>query len=94
VTSTCAARESLPRHSSGDRSYASAVGSLTGFTLSGEEKQVDFAGKGTVLVQSSEAKLAGEGGLLSSLVGQLSGLEKDELSTLASMASGMANRRR
>lgn len=76
------------------RGYASAVGSLTGFTLSGEEKQVDFAGKGTVLVQSSESKLAGEGGLLSSLMSQLSGLEKDELSTLASMATGMASRKR
>jgi len=76
------------------RGYASAVGSFTGFTLSGEEKQVDFSGKGTVLVQSSEAQLAGQGGLLSSLLAQLSGLEKDELSTLASMATGLAGKRR
>ena len=34
------------------RGFASSVGALTGFTLSGEEKQVDFIGKGTVLVQS------------------------------------------
>jgi uncharacterized protein (AIM24 family) len=74
--------------------YASAVGSLTGFMVSGEEKQVDFAGKGTVLVQSSESKLAGQGALLSTLLGQLSGLDKSELSTLASMASGMAGKRR
>lgn len=32
----------------------SAAGALTGITLSGEEKQVDFFGQGTVLVQSSE----------------------------------------
>lgn len=32
----------------------SAVGSLSGISLSGEEKQLDFIGKGTVLVQSSE----------------------------------------
>jgi uncharacterized protein (AIM24 family) len=32
----------------------SAVGALAGVTLSGEEKQVDFTGEGTVLVQSSE----------------------------------------
>jgi len=76
------------------RGYASAVGSLTGFTLSGEEKQVDFAGKGTVLVQSSESKLAGEGGLLASLKAQLSGLDKSELATLATMANGMASGRR
>jgi len=55
---------------------------------------VDFAGKGTVLVQSSESKLAGQDGLLRSLLGQLSGLDKSELSTLASMASGMAGKRR
>lgn len=73
---------------------ASAVGSLTGFTVSGEEKQVDFSGKGTVLVQSSELKLASEGGgLLQTLLGQLPGLSKTELATLGSMASGMSSRR-
>jgi uncharacterized protein (AIM24 family) len=76
------------------RSFASAAGSLIGFSMSGEEKQVDFTGKGTVLVQSSELKLAGHGGLLSSLLGQMSALDKEELSTLASMASGMASKRR
>ena len=36
------------------KGFVSTVGALTGFTLSGEEKQVDFTGAGTVLVQSSE----------------------------------------
>jgi uncharacterized protein (AIM24 family) len=32
----------------------SSMGSLAGITFSGEEKQLDFVGKGTVLMQSSE----------------------------------------
>lgn len=36
------------------RGVMSMVGAVTGITLSGEEKQIDFSGKGTVLVQSSE----------------------------------------
>lgn len=35
------------------RGSVSAVGAVSGFSLSGEERQVDFTGKGTVLVQSS-----------------------------------------
>jgi len=36
------------------RSIASMLGSVTGLTSTGEEKQVDFTGKGTVLIQSQE----------------------------------------
>ncbi|MEI6206762.1 MAG: AIM24 family protein [Desulfuromonadales bacterium] len=32
----------------------SMVGAVSGITLSGEEKQIDFSGQGTVLIQSSE----------------------------------------
>jgi len=32
----------------------SMAGAVTGITLSGEEKQIDFSGQGTVLIQSSE----------------------------------------
>ncbi len=35
------------------RGFVGAVGAVSGFSLSGEERQVDFTGKGTVLVQSS-----------------------------------------
>jgi uncharacterized protein (AIM24 family) len=35
-------------------SILSSVGSLAGVTFSGEEKQLNFAGKGTILIQSSE----------------------------------------
>jgi len=39
------------------RNVASAVGSVLGVTSTGEEKQVDFTGKGTVLIQSQETAL-------------------------------------
>ncbi len=64
------------------RNFISAVGALTGFSLSGEEKQVDFTGQGTVLVQSSELELSGSS-TLRNLVSQLPFLGKDELSKLS-----------
>ncbi len=35
-------------------SFLGGLGALSGLTLSGEEKQVNFVGEGTVLIQSSE----------------------------------------
>lgn len=39
------------------RNILGAMGAISGLTLSGEERQLDFHGKGTVLVQSSEMPL-------------------------------------
>ncbi len=61
--------------------FVSAVGAVTGFSLSGEEKQVDFTGNGTVLVQSSELGLAG-GTVLAQIQAQLHALGATELTTL------------
>ncbi|MBI2373386.1 MAG: AIM24 family protein [Deltaproteobacteria bacterium] len=68
------------------RSFISAAGAMTGFTLSGEEKQLDFFGKGTVLVQSSELELQGRG-LVDSIVGQLRSLGKSDLSIVSAAVS-------
>ena len=64
------------------RGFVSAVGALTGFSLSGEEKQVDFTGNGTVLVQSSELETS-HSSTLSHLLAQLPMLGKDELAKLS-----------
>ena len=73
--------------------FVSAVGALTGFTLSGEEKQVDFTGKGTVLIQSSELELTGSS-TLANLLEQLPLLGKDELGKLSLMAQQQSQQRR
>lgn len=65
--------------------FVSAVGALTGFTLSGEEKQVNFTGSGTVLVQSSERGV-GRDGAIAHLLAQLPGLSKNELATVSASA--------
>ncbi|MBY0446488.1 MAG: AIM24 family protein, partial [Burkholderiales bacterium] len=57
----------------------SAVGALTNITLSGEEKQIDFSGQGTVLIQSSEF---GSGSTLANILSQLPFLNKSELGSL------------
>ncbi len=75
------------------RSFVSAVGAVTGFSLSGEEKQVDFTGNGTVLVQSSELELS-QSSTLSSLLAQLPMLGKDELSKLSLSIQQQAQQRR
>jgi hypothetical protein len=61
------------------------VGALTGFTLSGEEKQINFTGAGTVLVQSSERGIA-RSGALTHLLAQLPGFTKSELAELSASA--------
>jgi uncharacterized protein (AIM24 family) len=69
--------------------FVGAVGALTGFTLSGEEKQVNFTGSGTVLVQSSERGL-GRDGAIAHLLAQLPGLSKGELAILSSSAQQLS----
>ena len=66
--------------------FVGAVGALTGFTLSGEEKQVNFTGAGTVLVQSSEQGMA-RSGALAHLLAQLPGLSTAELAEVSAAAS-------
>jgi uncharacterized protein (AIM24 family) len=56
----------------------SALGTLAGVTASGEEKQIDFTGKGTVLVQSSEEPLHARSDL-TSILAQLTGLHRQDL---------------
>lgn len=64
----------------------SMVGAMTGLTLSGEEKQIDFSGQGTVLVQSSELEL-GSNSALEHIVSQLSALSKSDLTNLSGAVS-------
>ncbi|MEC5159244.1 MULTISPECIES: AIM24 family protein [unclassified Janthinobacterium] len=64
------------------KGWASAAGALTGFTLSGEEKQVDFTGSGTVLIQSSELDVNGNATLMN-LLAQLPMLGRNELTQLS-----------
>ncbi|MBC7498895.1 MAG: AIM24 family protein [Herminiimonas sp.] len=60
----------------------SMVGAVSGITLSGEEKQIDFSGQGTVLIQSSELAL-GSSTTLAHLLTQLPSLSKSELTSLS-----------
>ncbi len=66
------------------RGVLSSIGALTGITLSGEEKQIDFSGQGTVLIQSSEQPLQGNSGILHSILAQLPSLNRQDLSSLNS----------
>ncbi|MEI6706312.1 MAG: AIM24 family protein [Methylococcales bacterium] len=59
----------------------SLVGVMTGITLSGEEKQIDFSGEGTVLIQSSELSLGSP--TLGHLLSQLPALGRNELNSLS-----------
>lgn len=64
----------------------SMVGAVTGITLSGEEKQIDFTGQGTVLIQSSELGLK-IGSILEQIISQLPFLSRSELSTVSGAIS-------
>lgn len=61
----------------------SAVGAITGFTHSGEEKQVNFTGQGVILVQSSESLLRGRG-IVETILGQVPGLDTNSLTRIQS----------
>lgn len=67
------------------KGFIASVGAMTGFTLSGEEKQVDFTGAGTVLVQSSERGI-GRSATLAHLLAQLQGFNSSELTTVSNSA--------
>ena len=68
------------------RGVMSMVGAVSGISLSGEEKQIDFGGKGTVLIQSSEFVSDNEQSL-AHLVAQLPSLSQAELALLHSKIS-------
>jgi len=71
------------------RGFVAAVGAVTGFTLSGEEKQVDFTGNGTVLVQSSERGI-GRDSTLAHLLAQLQGFDRGQLAMVSSSAQKLS----
>lgn len=68
------------------RDALSAVGALTGIARSGEEKQLDFTGSGTVLVQSSEESLMGHSAI-QSIISQVLGLHQNDLERVKSAIS-------
>ena len=63
----------------------SLIGAVTGITLSAEEKQIDFRGTGTVLIQSSELSLGNR--TLAHILTQLPTLAVQELSSLGAAVS-------
>jgi uncharacterized protein (AIM24 family) len=72
--------------------FLSAVGYRMGM-LSGEERQYEFVGEGTVLIQSSE-KVLGSADIVQDIVGKLPGLGGGELGAVqASVAREIAGRR-
>ena len=70
-------------------SLLSLVGAVTGLTLSAEEKQIDFSGQGTVLIQSSELSLGNPA--LDHFLMQLPTLSHSELFSLNSAVSQVIN---
>lgn len=65
------------------KNVASAIGSLIGLSTTGEERQVDFTGKGNVLVQSTELGLLGRSAL-NEILAKVTGLHQNELQQLHS----------
>lgn len=63
------------------RGLLDVLGSRVGLTASGEEKQLNFTGKGTVLVQSSEEGLAARSDL-TALIARVTGLPRPELESV------------
>lgn len=67
----------------------SLMGAVTGLTLSAEEKQIDFTGQGTVLIQSSELDL--DNPVLAHFLSQLPSLNHEELFSLNTAVSQIIN---
>jgi uncharacterized protein (AIM24 family) len=64
-------------------SVLNALGTAAGISVSGEERQLDFTGAGTVLIQSSEESMMDAGTPLANIMSQVPGLQKNELQSLA-----------
>ena len=75
------------------RGFFGAARSMIGGRTSGEEKQLDFTGKGTVLVQSSELGLTGSSAL-DNVIAQTQSLQQNELQQLLSHVNGRLQQER
>lgn len=60
------------------RTLLGLAGSLAGMSTSGEEKQLDFYGQGTILVQSGEEPLVGRSDI-QTVLASISGMHQNEL---------------
>jgi uncharacterized protein (AIM24 family) len=69
-----------------------ALGSLTGITASGEEKQINFVGKGTVLIQSSEESLHARSDL-AALLARITGLDRSSLESVKNTVAARLGQR-
>lgn len=67
------------------QSVLQMLGTMTGFSASGDEKQLMFSGVGNVLVQSSEEPLGGR--LLQKMMGDLPNLGNNDLQELGMVIS-------
>lgn len=72
------------------RNVLSMGASMLGLTTSGEEKQINFTGQGTVLVQSSESGLKGRS-LLNQIIENVNQLERSEMQTLKGLLEQRLN---
>ena len=75
------------------RGFFGAARSMIGGRTSGEEKQLDFTGKGTVLVQLSELGLTGSSAL-DNVIAQTQSLQQNELQQLLSHVNGRLQQER
>lgn len=75
------------------RTLVGLVGAAAGITATGEEKQVNFVGKGTILVQSSEQGLIGNADV-QNIVSRLPGFSNGDLGTISSSISSVLQQRR
>ena len=69
------------------RGFFGTARSMMGGRTSGEEKQLDFTGKGTVLVQSSELGLTGSSAV-DNVIAQIGSFQQNELQQLLSHING------
>ncbi|GGJ21657.1 AIM24 family protein [Deinococcus roseus] len=74
------------------RSALSLGASMLGLTSSGEEKQINFTGQGTVIIQSSEGALRGTS-LLQSMISDMNQLQQSEMQTLKGLLEQRLNNR-
>ncbi|GEM48198.1 AIM24 family protein [Deinococcus cellulosilyticus] len=75
------------------RNALSLGASMMGLSTSGEEKQINFTGQGTVIIQSSEVGLKGSG-LLQEILNDMNHLQHTEMLTLKSILEQRLNQNR
>jgi uncharacterized protein (AIM24 family) len=69
-----------------------SIGAMTGMTASGEEQQLDFFGKGVVLLQSGEQGLRGRSDL-AAILARLPGMDRGDVESLFVNLQSMLGRR-